>query len=169
MDESLPQAVLVHAIRGRARLRFEAQTGNSAFFEALAQGLVKHPAVRELRMSPAAGSLLLLHDGEVGAILEDAQARKLFVVVEVVHRRAAMRRMRAAIEAIDERIATETDDTLSMGKLAFAVLVGGGVWQAGNGFALPAGLTMIDYAIKVMNWVADREATMLQRRSEDVS
>lgn len=169
MDEPLPQAVLVHAIRGRARLRFEAQTGNGPFFEVLAQALVKHPAVRELRVSPGAGSLLLLHDGEVGAILQDAQARKLFVVVEVVPRRAAMRRMRAAIEAIDERIAIETDDTLGLGKLAFVALVGGGVWQASTGHALPASLTMFDYAIKVMNWVADREPTMLQRRSEDVS
>lgn len=170
MDEPLPQAVLVHAIRGRARLRFEVQTGDGAFFEALAQALVKHPAVRELRVSAATGSLVLLHDGEVGAILEDAQARKLFVVVEVVlPRHAGMRQMRATIEALDDRIATETDDTLSVGKLAFVALVGAGVWQASTGFVLPASLTMFDYAFRVMNWVADREPTMLQRRSKDVS
>jgi hypothetical protein len=155
-----PRALLVHAIAGRARLRMDDEhLADEAFFASLAADLSQHPAVREVRANAQTGSVLILHDGELQPILEYARERGLF---EFVPKRPPLSvgRLRQAIDRVDERIAVETDDTWSLPKIAVVALTGAGLWQAAHGRLLPAGMTLFNYALEIVDWVAHRESTI---------
>lgn len=164
MSAQRTRALLVHAIAGRARLRIQDRLTDEAFFASLASGLSQHPTVRDVRVSAHTGSLLILHDDELRPIIEYAAERGLFDVVASPPR-ASMRGLRQAIDRVDEQIAAETDDALSLGKVAFVALAGAGLWQAAQGRLLPAGVTLFNYALGVMGWVAHRESTISPHRS----
>ncbi len=170
MDSSPARAQLVHSVTGRARLRVDGRSADSAFFDNLATALLAHPAVREVRSSALTGSVLILHAGEIDEIVNDAQARGLFELATAAPpARAPMQRMRASIDTLDAQIAEGTADVLSLGKLAFAGLVAAGVWQARRGYLFPASMTVFNYALKVMEWTADREPMSSQTRSRPVA
>lgn len=158
MSEQPTRAVVVHAIAGRARLRIDERRDDEGFFAALAERLSQHPAVREVRANASAASLLILHEGDLQSITEFAQQRGLFDVAAPAAR-SSMRNLQAVIEGLDARIASETGDAASLGKLAFVALVGAGLWQAKQGKFLPAGVTLFNYALGVMGWVTNREST----------
>jgi hypothetical protein len=94
----------------------------------------------------------------VQAVLEYARQHGLFEVAPKAPR-ASMRGLQGAIERVDAQIAAETDDALSLGKLAFVTLIGAGLWQAGQGRLMPAGMTLFNYALGVLGWAAHREPT----------
>jgi hypothetical protein len=159
MAESAPRAQLVHTMKGRSRIRFPHQRGNDAFFDHVATVLSRHSSVLQLRVSPDTGSVLVLHTGDLAPILAHAQKTGLFEVAPPPPPRAALRHLANAIEAADDRVAKETNDTFSVGTLAFLGLLGAGIFQAKNGHLLPAGMTLFKHALEMMHWVASREPT----------
>ena len=153
------RAVLVHASAGRARVRIDGRHDDPAFFAGLADALCQHTAVREVRASALTGSLLILHDGPLEPILEHARERGLIEVERSRPSRASLRELRQVVERVDAKIASETDDALSLRKVAFASLIGAGLWQARNGHFLPAGMTLFNYALAVLGRVVEDEST----------
>jgi hypothetical protein len=151
------RAVVVHTIKGRARLRILDERGNGAFFDNVATSLARNSAVRQVRVSADTGSVLVLHDGELGAILAQATRVGLFEVVPPPAPRLSLRWVRDTIDAVDDRVAKETGETFSVGTLLCLWLVGAGVFQAKNGHFLPAGVTLLKNAFEVMQFVAERE------------
>jgi hypothetical protein len=68
-----------------------------------------------------------------------------------------------AIEDLDEGILDRTERTVGLGSVAFVALAAAGVWQALNGRLLPAGTTLFNYALGVMQWGALREQPTSER------
>jgi hypothetical protein len=157
MAGSAAQAIVVHSMRGRARLRFAHQLGNASFFDNLATALARNSAVVQVRVSASTGSVLVLHTGDLSSILAQAQRLGLFEIVPPPGPKLSLRRLRDAIEAADDRVAKETHDTFSVGTLVFLGLFGAGVYQARSGHFLPAGVTLLKHAFELMGWVAERE------------
>jgi hypothetical protein len=151
------RALLVHSIQGRARLRFPEQRGQQEFFSSIANALTKLGAVLEVRASPDTGSVLVVHTGDFSAILAAAQKRGLFEVATPPPPLASLRQLRNVIDSVDDRVAKQTGDTFSVGKLVFMGLLGAGIFQAKNGHLLPAGLTLFKHALEIMDWAAERE------------
>jgi len=156
MAAQAARASLVHSMKGRARLRFPEQQGTAGFFDSLATALARTSAVSQVRASAETGSLLLLHTGELSAILSQAQKLGLFEVAPPPSK-PSIRLVRDVIEAADDRVAKRTGDTFSVGKLVFLAMVGASVFQAKNGHFLPAGVTLLKNALEVMDWVIGRE------------
>jgi hypothetical protein len=160
-----PTAFIVHSTTGRVRFRFPDQRGNAAFFDSVAVGLARHSTVLEARASAHTGSVLVIHTGDLPNLISHAQKRGLFDVSTTPLPAASFRRIRNAIDGADDRVAKQTGDTLSVGKLLFFGLVGAGIFQAKNGHLLPAGMTLFKHALELIDWVAEREPTNSQRRA----
>ena len=97
----------MHAISGRARLRVDERVRDGAYFDALARELAKHALVREVHVNAATGSVLVLHDGAIGEVLEDAAGKGLLALVPRAPA-VAMRRLRESVETLDTKIARST-------------------------------------------------------------
>jgi hypothetical protein len=158
MNGKPAQAVLVHRMHGRARLHVQAADPetDTATLLRLGQALSEYPGVHEARANPRAGSILLLHSGELDPILEDARARGL-LELSVSAPRTPMRALRRAIDQLDDRVMAGTEQSVGLGGVAFVALAAAGIWQAMNGRLLPAGATLFNYALGVMEWAAERE------------
>jgi hypothetical protein len=162
------EAVLCHSTTGRARLRFAGMGGDADGFEQLAHALAQHPYVEQVRVSARTGSMLVLHRAELASILAFAQERGLFVVVgQPAH--TPMRRIEAAIGDMDRRLARETKGAFSLGTATFLSLFAAGLYQMRQGKLLPAGMTLFNYALEVMQREASREGTASRRRPDAVA
>jgi hypothetical protein len=156
------RAVLVRSSPGRARLHIDNRRGDERFFKEAAAVVLEHPMVREVRASSRAGSLLILHQGELESVLSHATQRELFDVE--THPATPIARVRGSIDALDDGIAKHSDDTLNLGKVLFVALLGATVWQVRKGYVLPAGLTVFNYALKAMEWGHEREVSIFPKR-----
>ena len=160
-----PLAQIVHSTTGRVRFRFSEQRGNPAFFESLSTSLARLGSVIETRVSAHTGSVLVLHTGDLQQLVTAAQKRGLFEVGAPPPPAASARRLRDAIDSIDDRVAKSTGEALSVGKLLFIGLLGAGIFQAKQGHLLPAGMTLFKHALEILDWVAEREPTNSQHRA----
>jgi len=162
---SRPLAQIVHSTTGRVRFRFSEQRGDAAFFDTLATSLARLGSVLETRVSSHTGSVLVLHTGDLQQLVTAAQKRGLFEVGAPPPPVASARRLRDAIDSIDDRVAKSTGETLSVGKLLFLGLLGAGIFQTKQGHLLPAGMTLFKHALEIIDWVAEREPSNSQRRA----
>jgi len=138
-------------------LRFPHELGNAGFFTNLASALARNSSVLQVRVSAATGSVLVLHTGDLGAVLAQAARAGLFEVVAPEPASLSLRRVRDAIVAADDRVAKESGDAFSVSTLVWFGLVGASVYQAKNGHFLPAGVTLLKHAFELMLWVAEQE------------
>jgi hypothetical protein len=150
------QTVLAHRMRGRARLRIQEAGADEDAVLRLGRALAEYPSVQEARTNVSARSVLILHTGELAPILADAEARGLLVLSSKVAS-TPMRRVQQAIEDLDQRVLDQTERGVGLGSIAFAALAAAGIWQTLNGRLLPAGTTLFNYALGVMQWGALRE------------
>jgi hypothetical protein len=142
---------------GRARLRFDLlRDEHKALLPQIGTTLAEQANVNAVRAVPQTSSLLIEHTGELGPILEQAQAHGLFEL-QAAPKHNPMRRLQRAFELADARLSEQTHDALNLSNLTFAVLVAAGVWRAGHGRLLPAGATLFSYALNVMERAARRE------------
>jgi hypothetical protein len=165
MANERPTAYIVHSTTGRVRFRFPDQRGNAEFFDSIAMALARHANVLEARASAHTGSVLVLHTGDLAQLIAHAQKHGLFDVGAPPPPLTSFRRIRDAIDVVDDRVAKETGDTLSVGKLMFFGLLGAGIFQVNRGHLLPAGMTLFKHALELMDWVAEREPTNSQDRA----
>jgi hypothetical protein len=165
MATERPTAYIVHTTTGRVRFRFPDQRGNAEFFDSIAMGLARHSSVLEARASAHTGSLLVLHTGDLSDLIAHAAKRGLFDVSTAPLPVTSFRRIRDAIDDVDDRVAKGTGDTLSVGKLMFFGLLGAGIFQVNRGHLLPAGMTLFKHALELMDWVAEREPPNSQHRA----
>jgi hypothetical protein len=151
MAEQRPLAEVVHRTPHRARLRVRLEEDGKTQFDRIAHELTQLQAVRVVRASPRTGSLLIEHEGDLEPILAQA---KQWLEFEALEPHAPMRRLRRVVERIEEAPAHEN---VHLSSLAFFALLGASVYQAARGHFLPAGLPLVGFALRVMDWAADRE------------
>jgi hypothetical protein len=154
---SSARGIVVHTMKGRARLRFPHELGNAGFFTNLATALARNSSVLQVRVSADTGSVLVIHTGDLGGILAQAARAGLFEVVPPPPPKVSLRAVRDVIVAADDRVAKESGDAFSVGTIVWLGLVGASVYQAKNGHFLPAGVTLLKHAFELMLWVAEQE------------
>lgn len=161
-------AQIVHQIRGRARLRLPARRHDALYFHGLRDSLARIEGVTGVVVNPLVASVLLLHRGELAEVLQHAEKRDLFCVMPAARsdagdpetpgpdpsrgRARSAEMPRAALDKLGRVLRRATPDTLEpdAATLGFLVLAGLGALQATRGRALPAGVTLLHYAIDLL-------------------
>lgn len=140
---------IAHHLPERTRLRSPALRRDPAACERMADVLAQVPGVREVRVRPYTGSVLILHDGVAAAALTDAASRALdgarvLAIGEspplggAVPAFSSLRRKLAAIaHEIDRDIRRGSDGSLDLGTLATLGLIGAGALEVAATSELP--------------------------------
>lgn len=148
-----PRADIAHLMPGRVRLRVTERRGDEAWFRTAVAQLGECPTVSHVTASTVTGSLLVLHDGEDIDVIESyAKAVGLFDVIKasapIEGRPAAPDVLiRSGLEHADRWVRRESGEGTDFRSLALVGLLGTAMWQALRGQILPAGGTLIWYAL----------------------
>jgi hypothetical protein len=153
MADARPHGEVVHRMPHRVRLRLHVADDGQAAFERIARELAQLPSVRAVRATARTGSLLIEHDGEFEPLLDVARAWVDFAPPQP---HAPMRRLQRALERAALR-PTHDEQNAHLSSVTFLALLGASVYQAARGEFLPAGLPLLGYALRVMDWAAARE------------
>jgi hypothetical protein len=155
-------AETVHRMQGRLRFRIESRKHDEAFFRTLAERLRACEGVDSVAANPITGSVLILHRTTAEAIESCAAAQELFSLAQESpdeHRAVSVRIAEAAeitIRRADRWVKAATRGEVDLASLVFLGLVGAGAWQFFTGRGLPAGVTLLNYALSVLE--AEEEA-----------
>ena len=108
---SSARGIVVHTMKGRARLRFPHERGNAGFFTNLATALARNSSVLQVRVSADTGSVLVLHTGDLsGGILARFTAWGELRSRSAPPAKLSLRGVRDVIVATDDRVAKESGD-----------------------------------------------------------
>jgi hypothetical protein len=161
----LPEAEIVHALPGRARLRVAARRRDAEWLAAAAAALRDAPGVEDVTESALTGSLLVRHRGELEELVKWAETRELFRVLPARPAQdgaedAAAATAHAApglallldpkiLRLIGERLAARVKAESDPRHVAAAVLALLGAVQMARGQVLPAAVTLLNEAFKM--------------------
>jgi hypothetical protein len=149
-----PPATVVHELPGRIRIRVPSRRGDAPYFEAAAEALARCPLVEAVRFNPLAGSLLLLHRSDRESIREYAEARGLFSVRDEPELGSPATTTTAALHSMlgrfDDALLGATRNTGDLRTVTFLALVGAAALQFARGNVLPAGVTLLHYAMDAL-------------------
>jgi heavy-metal-associated domain-containing protein len=148
-----PLARVVHSIPGRARLRASEIKGDERALEALRSALEDTPGVQNVQVSARTGSLLLEYQGSIEAVLDEAE-RRGHLRVDDVQPEPYLAQLHRALGESDQRLRYVSRGKLDLETLSFMGFVAGGVYQVFNGHGLPAGVTMLRYAVELVTSTA---------------
>jgi hypothetical protein len=145
--ETLPQAVVVHAMDGRTRLRIADRRENVFFFASVAKALSAVAGVRTVEVKPLTGSILIFHDAPLSRIGEAAERGKLFsLVIEPAPSRA----LHTPAATISPRMAAAA----GLGLIA--------LWQAHKEKFFPSALSLVLYAANLAGFLSQEDASGAQ-------
>jgi hypothetical protein len=160
-----PAAAVVHETPGRSRLRVAEKRGDRAYFEAAQRVLSGCPGVRRVSVSPLTGSLLVLHAGELAAVVSFARDRAIFELAA-----APLPDTFASIEAevrrLDTKLRAGSQERWGVAGLTFYGLVGAGLWQLVQGRVLPPTVTLLFQAFNVFKQAREAEQVARARLNE---
>jgi len=156
-----PEAVVVHKMVGRIRIRVPSKRGDAGYFGSVRDTLSTLEGVEGVEVTPYTASILVRGSATVGAVTDAAKSRGLFslkeeraVKVTTFHDAVAER-----VGALDERIKTATGATFDLPGLAFAALMGAGIYQIARGnFAAPAWYTAFWYALGIFGKSSSKDS-----------
>lgn len=148
----IPQAIVVHRMAGRLRVRVPTKKGDAAYFGSVRDALSALEGVEGVEVTPYTGSILVRGPAPVKAVTDAAESRGLFALKEerAVKVTAFHDAVADGFGALNDRIKTATGATFDLPGLAFAALVGAGIYQIARGnFTAPAWYTAFWYALGI--------------------
>ena len=148
-----PLARVVHSIPGRTRLRATDIKGDPSALEALRTAIEAAPAVRNVSVSVLTGSLVVEHDGAVEDLTTDLESRGA-LRVETEVREHYLAHIHRAIAESDERMRRLSNGRVDLETVTFFGFVAGGIYQMFNNHGLPAGVTLLRYAVELVTATA---------------
>lgn len=159
---TIPSARIVHRMPSRCRLRTRGMRGDQAYFAQVRTGLSQTEGVRSVRTSPLTESILIEHDGPIEPVLEEAE-RRGYLRLERDAKDPYLAQLNRALSDSDEKLREHTAGRLDFETLTFIGFVVGGIYQIANGRGLPAGVTLLRYAVELVGSAGvaslDKEAT----------
>ena len=158
-EAAQPSATLCHRVPGRFRVRIAECRGDAAYFARVKEALEREASVLEVVTNARTGSVLVLHDGDLTALLERAQGNGLFRVAPAEPRTPTI------VDWLDELDRFDTDflfarmrerpERAATGLFMLAVL------QAIRGSILPSAPSLLGEAMGLL-----REARARGKRSK---
>lgn len=150
-------ARVVHSIPGRTRLRTRGVKGDAAALSALQSALEATRGVQNVHVNPVTGSVLVEHDADIDDVLRDAEGRGALRVEHEV-REPYLAHIHRALAQSDQRLKEVSSGRVDLETLSFVGFVAGGIYQCFNGHALPAGVTLMRYAVELATSTAIDQA-----------
>ncbi len=147
-----PKAHISHQTKGRLRVKIPSKKGDREYFSALADSLVKHRDISEVRTNPVTGSALILHNSDKDTIRKFAEEGKLFNMIDaaVKSHPQISRYLFYGFKGIDNTVRKATGGELDVPSVAFLSLIGLGIYDISRGnFAAPAWYTAFWYALNI--------------------
>lgn len=164
-DVTAPLARIVHSIPGRARLRATDIKGDAAALDALRTAIEAAPAVHNVSVNVLTGSLVVEHDGNIEEIAAELERRgSLRIETEV--REHYLAHIHRALADSDIRLKRASNGRVDIETITFFGFLAGGVYQVFNNHGLPAGVTLLRYAVELVTSTAlDQMKTAVERRA----
>jgi hypothetical protein len=135
------------------RIRIHERRRDDAYFAHVADQLRQCPGVRDVIVTPLTGSVLVLHEATDTTVIGDyARALDLFEVAApsptgVSHEPLPDELIRTGLGRVDTWMRRESGDGADLRSMALIGLLGAAVWQFARGEMLPAGATLLWYAL----------------------
>jgi hypothetical protein len=151
------------------RVRVEERRRDDAYFAHVDQQLRQYPSILDVVVTPLTGSILILHEGtDPDVIIGYAKAFDLFEIAPpasgpIDGEPLPAHVIRAGLARVDQWVRRESEDRADLRSLALLGLLGAAIWQMMRGTVLPAGATLLWYALVLSR---DRTATATQPKSE---
>jgi Heavy metal associated domain 2 len=147
----LPEAQVIHQMKGRFRVRIPAKRQNTGYFEQIRQRFAELPGIGTVETNYLTGSVLFLHDTSVEAIRNHAEQNRLFRIrfstPEPVPLSKRVARQLSRVEAGVTRASGGAVDFPAAASIALAVAGG---YQALKKNVWPASLTLFWYAAALL-------------------
>jgi len=149
----LPEAHIAHSLARRARIRIPEKKGSASYFSAVYEQLSKCPGVEAVKVNPATGSVLVLHDCDSRALAKYARDKELFSLGERPHsRRTLFQQVAEVFQKYNRDLMTMTSGEIDIPSAVFVTLVISGLWQLFRGnVMMPAWYTAFYYALGVFS------------------
>ena len=147
-----PAVRVVHRTPARTRLRTRGMKGNAEYFAQIRNVFSSMSGVRTVMCNPLTESILLEHDVPVDPLLREAEERG-FLQVDVKPaepRTRYLKRLGLALIDTDEKVLAASSGRVDLETLTFFGMLAGGLYQVTHGHALPAGVTMLRYAVEMV-------------------
>ena len=144
------EALVVHNMAGRIRIRVPSKKGNEAYFASVKEALSACVGVEGVEVATFTGSILVRCHGPTEAVLGWAESQGLFVVrqEQSIKVTAFYDSVAGRFEALNDGIKTATGKSFDLPGVAFLALMGAGIYQIARGnFAAPAWYTAFWYAL----------------------
>jgi len=165
-----PLVRVVHRTATRTRLRGRGMKGNAEYFEQLRGALVQMAGVRAVRVNPLTESVLLEHDVPSEPLLREAEQRGfLQLALEPLERVPYLTRVGRALQDSDRNLHQASSGRVNLDTLAFMGMLVGGIYQVARGNGLPAGVTMLRYAVEFVTSAAHKELVAQVRQGGGAS
>lgn len=152
-----PLARVVHSIPGRTRLRTHGIKGDTVALSALQSALEDTRGVQNVHINLVTGSVLVEHDGDIDDVLRELERRGALRLESEVPEPYLAQIHRALAES-DQRLKEVSSGRVDLETLSFLGFVAGGIYQCFNGHGLPAGVTLLRYAVELATSTAIDQA-----------
>lgn len=159
-----PSARIVHKIPGRCRLRTHGMKRNGAYFAELGSGLSQIDGVLSVQTSPLTESVLIVHEGSIDPVLREAELRG-YLHVDDGPQEPYLAGLDRALSRSDAKLRQATAGRMDFETLTFLGFLAGGIYQISQGRALPAGVTLLRYAVEL---VGAAGLTSLENQAKDL-
>jgi len=151
-----PLARVVHSIPGRTRLRAQDIKGDGVALAALRTALEDTAGVQNVSVNVRTGSILVEHDASIDDVLRAAEERGHLRLNGAPEPYLA--HIHRALVDSDERLKAASSGRMDLETLSFVGFVAGGIYQCFNGHGLPAGVTLLRYAVELATSTAIDQA-----------
>jgi len=157
---------VVHRTAARTRLRTRGMKGNAEYFDQLRSTLAGMPGVRAVQVNPLTESILVEHEVPIDPLLREAEQRG-FLQLDLGpgDEEPYLARIGRALSNSDRKLHEASSGRVNLDTLAFLGMLAGGVYQVTRGAALPAGVTMLRYALEFVTSASQSELVKRARQS----
>ncbi len=170
----IPQAHVRHGMARRLRINVPSRRKDSDYFHALEERLIKCPGVESVLVNPQTGSVLLVHDSDIGTIAKFASKEGLFHLRPSSRpRKSLLARVGDTFQGYNKQLKGMTGGEFDIPSLVFLSLVISGIFQIMKGnVGAPAWYTAFYYALGIFTKTAADEfdeGDSLEELGEDIA
>lgn len=148
----VPQAHLVHQMKGRLRIRIPSAKGHETYFSRVRDSFEECPGVETVEVNHRTASVLFLHDSEIASIAKHGHEHELFTLKpSEISRKTFFGNVTYIFRSFDEKIRRFTRGELDFAGLVFAILLISGLYQITRGnVTVPPWYTAFWYALGII-------------------
>ena len=159
-----PLARIVHQTPHRTRLRTRGMRRDTTYFTEVKHAIEQFEAVGKVHVQSGTESILIEHSDSIDEVLSELQERGYFKLETPDDVAPYLARVGQGLEQGDRQMLEATGGRLGLDTLVFIGFIGSGIYQVTQGRGLPAGVTLLRYAIE-MTTAAGRDWAMKKMQS----